>query len=381
MREPSDEESRVAFLKDGDGEENLENHVSHSSCGHRSSQRAVLLPSIAFSLAIGVLLGYLIFSLPSVQNPSHKASPCTKPRLRREWRTLSTPEKDAYISAVQCLRTRPAILAQGSLYDDFAYVHKCFGSYSHKAAAFLPWHRYFIFQYERFLREDCGYDGGLPYWDWTRDWEDITRSPVFDAETGFGGDGNATGEITVGGGRCVVDGPFAGLKALRYDAEYEPHCLSRGFLKGTVLKKMCGDDITPEKVEGVLQMGDFESFMHALEEGPHIAISTGIRGDWVKFTVPYGKWLDWGLGDFITLLTLEIDPLWFLHHSQLDRLWWIWQQADRKRRLTAYSGKADNNTDAAASLTDVMDYGGFVPNIQVSQLMDTSSGLLCYKYE
>ena len=34
---------------------------------------------------------------------------------------------------------------------------------AHGAAAFLPWHRYFIHIYEQTLRARCGYDGLLPY--------------------------------------------------------------------------------------------------------------------------------------------------------------------------------------------------------------------------
>lgn len=80
-------------------------------------------------------------------------------------------------------------------------------------------------------------------------------------------------------------------------------------------------------------------------------------------------------------LTISSDPIWFLHHSQLDRLWWRWQQTDRQQRLWEYSGKANNDTDAAASLRDVLDYGSFVPGIRVEQVMDTASDLLCYRYE
>jgi tyrosinase len=213
---------------------------------------------------------------------------CKSMRIRQEWRTLSQPQREDYFNAVHCLRKQPAILANGSLFDDFPYVHKAFGSYSHKSALFLPWHRWFIHLFEEALVTHCGYAGALPYWDWTLDWEDITKSPVFDPVSGFGGDGNVTGEVTVGGGRCVIDGPFAGLEALRFDANWAPHCLSRGFLKGKVLRKMCGEDIRPEVVAKVLENESFEDFMSALEEGPHIGISTGIRGDWVKFTVPYG---------------------------------------------------------------------------------------------
>lgn len=49
---------------------------------------------------------------------------CASPPVRREWRSLSTIEKDRYIDAVLCLTTRPSRLGMShSLYDDFAYVH------------------------------------------------------------------------------------------------------------------------------------------------------------------------------------------------------------------------------------------------------------------
>ena len=77
------------------------------------------------------------------------------------------------------------------------------------------------------------------YWDWSLDWNNFVDAPVWDNEHGFGGDGDVTGDITVGEGRCVAEGPFAGLEAMFYDDEYHPHCLSRGFLKGAALKDKC----------------------------------------------------------------------------------------------------------------------------------------------
>lgn len=290
------EEPKPPFFTGNGNDGKFHGQFPHQKSHRRSFLRKnLLILFLALFLALVVGLRYFIVfknkaRSTGIPNRETTIQPCKRPRVRREWRRMASSEKAEYIAAVQCLRTRPASMAQGSLYDDFPSVHKRFGSYSHKSAAFLPWHRYFILLYENTLREKCNYTGSLPYWDWVLDWKDITRSPVFHSELGFGGDGNATGEVTVGGGRCVVDGPFAGLEALRYDADYQPHCLSRGFLYGELLQEMCGDDIQPEKVDRILQRVDFESFMHELEEGPHIAISTGIRGDWLKFTVPYGTY-------------------------------------------------------------------------------------------
>ena len=301
QNENDDEESNTALRGIESNDEGTESFICHLYLYDKQNlKNTLLLLSSLVSLVVSLTLSYLVLfpnymkwlnDVPTLGPGVHTMQSlhsCQDSHVRREWRTLTSLEKDEYISAVQCLRTRPATIADGSLYDDFPYTHKQFGSYSHKSAAFLPWHRYFIFLYENSLRKECGYTGSLPYWDWTLDWEDITQAPVFSSTSGFGGDGDPTGEITVGGGRCVIDGPFAGLEALRYDADFLPHCLSRGFLHGELLRRLCGDDIHPAKVRDVLAMGDFESFMHHLEEGPHIAISTGIRGDWLKFTVPYG---------------------------------------------------------------------------------------------
>ena len=74
------------------------------------------------------------------------------------------------------------------------------------------------------------------------------------------------------------------------------------------------------------------------------------------------------------------DPVFFLHHTQLDQLWWIWQHSDIKNRLRQYTGKAAYESSEEASLTDVIPMGGLLPNIQVAYIMSTETDLLCYRY-
>jgi hypothetical protein len=63
---------------------------------------------------------------PSVT--SSTASSCIHSGVRKEWRTLSSNEKQSYISAVQCLSTKPSKLSTNTtLYDDFGYVHTVVG--------------------------------------------------------------------------------------------------------------------------------------------------------------------------------------------------------------------------------------------------------------
>ena len=56
---------------------------------------------------------------------------CVRPAIRREWRTLSETDQQEYITAVQCLATKPSKLRNnGTLYDDFPQVHKTLSAYS-----------------------------------------------------------------------------------------------------------------------------------------------------------------------------------------------------------------------------------------------------------
>jgi tyrosinase len=74
------------------------------------------------------------------------------------------------------------------------------------------------------------------------------------------------------------------------------------------------------------------------------------------------------------------DPLFFLHHGQVDRLWWLWQQQD-KSRLREYSGSSGIRLKEDAQLDDVLPMYGLAPDRPVSDIMDTEAGILCYRYD
>lgn len=345
------------------------------------------LASIVLSLATGVTVkrtwqDQAIQSAPSCKNPS----------IRREWRELSEREKEEYIDAVQCLRAVPSELhPMRTLYDDFPWVHSHIGRSTHNSAAFLSWHRYFIHVYETKLREQCGYTGTLTYWDWTLDWQDLRDSPIWDTRLGFGGNGNVSGAITVGDGGCVSGGPFANLTALIYGTDENVHCLSRGFRSGQDFNRHCRDDIGPHSIQTLLRSQDYESFNTGLEDGAHRLIPICLRGDWLLFSSPYGMH-NVSLSSYIIVLyiswecfeshkaNLMSDPVFFLHHTQIDRLWWIWQQQDLETRLSEYLGKTNRISDERATLADSLDVGPLAPQKTVSEVMETESEMICYRY-
>ena len=76
----------------------------------------------------------------------------------------------------------------------------------------------------------------------------------------------------------------------------------------------------------------------------------------------------------------DLDPVFFLHHTNLDRLWAQWQQTDPAKRLNAYDGKTNGNSVEPAQLSDMLDMDGLSRNLMVQDVMETQGGQFCYKY-
>ena len=79
-----------------------------------------------------------IHTTPSpLSSPVAQQRPCTKPRIRKEWRELTDLEKDAYTEALMCLKKQPSVLSRPgfsspSVYDDFVYIHMLANDEAHR---------------------------------------------------------------------------------------------------------------------------------------------------------------------------------------------------------------------------------------------------------
>jgi tyrosinase len=71
------------------------------------------------------------------------------------------------------------------------------------------------------------------------------------------------------------------------------------------------------------------------------------------------------------------DPIFYLHHSQLDRVWWLWQMRDKENRVKDYGGEGDSHN---VTLTDILPLAGLEKDVTVADIMDTEAGELCYRY-
>lgn len=72
------------------------------------------------------------------------------------------------------------------------------------------------------------------------------------------------------------------------------------------------------------------------------------------------------------------DPLFFLHHANIDRIWWEWQQKDPTVRNYEIAGKEFDGS--VTTLETVLEMMGSASNKVVRDVMVTDGESLCYRY-
>jgi tyrosinase len=190
---------------------------------------------------------------------------------------------------------------------------------AHSGPAFLPWHRLMLLLFELQMQRVLGDNTvGLPYWDWAADGDldpdQQVGAPLWDGTTGIGGSGTP-----------VSDGPFHS-GAFRVEIE----ALSRVQLRVTDrgLRRALGDIgvplPTPGQVAAALDEDTFDRFPW--------------DRDSLSFRNRLEGWLPQGMHNFIhgwvggdmNPATSPNDPVFYLNHCNVDRIWEAWM-TDRGR--------------------------------------------------
>ena len=113
---------------------------------------------------------------------------------------MSFTERERYIKAI---KTASTVSAYKTIYTQLIQKHRLlFQTGIHKRDEFLPWHRWYMLEYENLLRMiDCRIT--VPYWDWSiwahNPWGDHVWHP---SSRGMGGNGDHRSD------HCVQNGPF-----------------------------------------------------------------------------------------------------------------------------------------------------------------------------
>jgi len=367
-------------------------------------------------LVLRVLFASLAIISSTFGTPStHKGGACSNPPVRREWRAFTSQEKAAWIRAINCLSHLPhdtaltptvdpsvslipPINATGSYYDDIVYVHMDLNTRIHFTGLFLPWHRWYVYSFEQALKEKCGYTGVSPYWNWTIDAPDFYESSFWDdsdPQSGLGGWGDPNADFS------VPDGGFSSLH-LSYPS---PHTLRRNFtlrpfgdfsaaldMFFTQPQKEANSSFLAPEIEELLETsaGDYKGFQEAFEtfEGAHSAVHLIMGGD-LGGTCPENAPSNCTAGPTWS----PNDPLFWLHHAMVDKVWYDWQHSNPENAKSYFGGSVQalesiaeyneypNGGPPFLHLSSTMPADGMFPEVTINDVMDTTSGILCYVYE
>ncbi|KAI1169727.1 Di-copper centre-containing protein [Nemania sp. FL0916] len=266
-----------------------------------------MIPSIFLALS-----AFSLAFTQAEQAPYEKKhAACVEKSVRKSWTDLTATEKQNYIDADLCLMSLPAkaeIPGATSRWDELQYAHAAQVRYIHGVGAFLPFHRYFVAVHDHLIREECDYKGPLPYWDEPSDVGAIGSSSLFSGTPSFGG--NGTGKLN-----CIADGPFKDVVLhFKEDLSTTETCISR------MLNDFSFAAAAQENIDDCLAQKTYEDVWRCIEGKPHSAGHGGV------------------LGTMINVMLSPGDPVFYLHHGYLDRVWYEWQSRNLSTRLTEISG-------------------------------------------
>ncbi len=226
--------------------------------------------------------------------------------IRKNQQDLTAAEKQAFVNAVIELK------GQGK-YDPFVEMHNAFITgdrdngvrVGHRSPSFLPWHRQYLLDFEKALQ---GIDPSvsLPYWDWTstRRADDSLWGPDFMGGNGRREDGR------------VTTGPFA------YDAGKWPLTVvvdNRPYLRRAL---GAGRRTLPTAADRDMVLGVAtydEAPWNSTSPGGFRNLVEGWRGPGMHNRVHV--WVGGTMGTGVS----PNDPVFWLHHCYIDKLWADWQ--------------------------------------------------------
>lgn len=76
-----------------------------------------------------MVVSFFLWALRGKTECSNSDGVCRQPAVRREWRALGSLERLEYLRAVKCLSSIPSTVCNGTLHDEFAYIHRKIGGY------------------------------------------------------------------------------------------------------------------------------------------------------------------------------------------------------------------------------------------------------------
>src|SRR6266540_5071671 len=297
-----------------------------------------------------------------------EVTPMAEMFVRREaWALESAdtflPITLAYAKAVQVMQARPASDPTSWTYQ--AAIHATFAApppganwndCQHQSWFFLPWHRMYLYYFERIVRKAVIDAGGpaefaLPYWNYDQPFPGNSLPPAFRTPTLPDGTANPLfvpsprrSAGLMAGGQVPATATSSTVAMSMTDFSSPPQLLSFG-----------GGRVGPAHFGGALG---------ALESTPHNVMHPTIGG------ASSGQCQG---GLMTDPRCAALDPIFWLHHANIDRLWNRW--------LDLGGGRANPADNAWLSQRfDFFDETGTAVTMSVADVLD-SAAQLGYVYD
>ncbi|MCU0498928.1 MAG: tyrosinase family protein [Anaerolineae bacterium] len=284
------------------------------------------------------------------QTPTPDGAACSPDRVRKDAKTLTAEEKTEFVETLHAMKaTLSPYDSRYTYYDQFvrwhqlsvqiASSHEFVGA--HHNPLFAPWHRWLLFLFENALCEVSGNpEMALPYWDWT---DPESTAAVFTVDfMSPGGDPEH--------GYAVTEGPFRKdiwqLNLLPSDPNrraQSPHkylVRALGVDTGNLYPILLP---TIVDVHNTLQSTGYDVPPYSFSSENALSFRNTLEGFTWDESPDTSESMhnivhDWVAGVFITDLNGRVqvgsmepldvspnDPVFFLHHANVDRVWATWQ--------------------------------------------------------
>ena len=230
-------------------------------------------------------------------------------RVRKNANKLTPAERDRFVSAFARLNNQGA-----GRFADFRDMHTAVSSpQAHGAAGFLPWHRAYLLDLERALQE-IDPTVALPYWRFDRPAPNLFTPEFFGAS-------NSLGTVEFSPSNPLVFWRTDGVQGISRRPLFDTATAPPGLLSEAQ----------------TLSLGNLYRLFRDLEGNPHGLAHTSFGGS------------------ISSIPTAARDPLFFLLHCNVDRLWAKWQRKfGRFNAAQAASYDTDPSNPVGHNLPDTM---------------------------
>jgi len=225
----------------------------------------------------------MIRSSPPALKERLKLPPWLKfllPYKRKDQASLSETERERFLCAINTL-------IQNGTYGQLVSIHADMSHMMHGTQRFLPWHRVYLLQLEQAI-QSIHPDVTIPYWDWT--------------QAGEQGIPQWLQGVTP---TVPMPQPTPPITVIRQPGTQQ--------------------DVATlaSNIPAIMQLTDFVDFWSHLE-GVHNGVHV------------------WVGGSMGSIPTAPADPIFWMHHANIDRIWWNWQSSPQGQ------GKNPNLSGSAA---------------------------------